>query len=185
MVIIGITGTLGAGKGTIVEFLLNKGFKHYSARSFLYEELDRRGLEHNRDNLIATANDLRAKHGPSYVAESLFERAKQSGGKSIIESLRTVGEVQALRDKGDFLLFAVDAPREIRYERVSQRGSSTDKISFEKFSEQEEREMKSDDPTKQNLSACIAMADKVFINDGSKEDLLKQVDAFLKEKNII
>ena len=28
MLIIGITGTLGAGKGTIVEYLREKGFRH-------------------------------------------------------------------------------------------------------------------------------------------------------------
>ena len=35
MIIIGITGTIGAGKGTIVELLIKKGFKHYSVRDFL------------------------------------------------------------------------------------------------------------------------------------------------------
>ena len=33
-IIIGITGTLGAGKGTVVEYLKKKSFKHYSVRSF-------------------------------------------------------------------------------------------------------------------------------------------------------
>jgi len=33
--IIGITGTLGAGKGTIVEILKKKWFGHYSVREFL------------------------------------------------------------------------------------------------------------------------------------------------------
>ena len=38
MIIIGITGTLGAGKGTIVEYLVGKkGFKHYSVRELLSE----------------------------------------------------------------------------------------------------------------------------------------------------
>jgi len=36
MLIIGITGTLGAGKGTIVEYLVkNKNFKHYSVSGYL------------------------------------------------------------------------------------------------------------------------------------------------------
>ena len=37
--IIGITGTLGAGKGAVVEFLKQKDFKHYSVRNFLIEEI--------------------------------------------------------------------------------------------------------------------------------------------------
>lgn len=39
MIIIGITGTLGAGKGTVVEYLKTKGFKHFSVREFLTQEI--------------------------------------------------------------------------------------------------------------------------------------------------
>ena len=65
--IIGITGTLGAGKGTIVGFLKERGFSHYSVREFLIEEINRRGLEANRDSMILVANDLRANFGGSYI----------------------------------------------------------------------------------------------------------------------
>ncbi|PIY34687.1 MAG: hypothetical protein COZ08_00575, partial [Bacteroidetes bacterium CG_4_10_14_3_um_filter_42_6] len=68
MVIIGITGTLGAGKGTLVDYLINKrGFAHYSAREFLIREITRQGLEVNRDTMTSVANKLRALHSPAYV----------------------------------------------------------------------------------------------------------------------
>ena len=52
MLIIGITGTLGAGKGTVVEYLVEKqGFDHYSVRSFLLKEINRRGMPENRDSI--------------------------------------------------------------------------------------------------------------------------------------
>ena len=79
MIIIGITGTLGAGKGTIVEFLLDKkGFSHFSVRAFITEEIIRRGLPVNRDSMVQVANDLRAKHTPSYIVEQLFDQANRS-----------------------------------------------------------------------------------------------------------
>ena len=44
MIIIGITGTLGAGKGTIVDYLVQeKGFKHYSVRNYLIKEIEKGG----------------------------------------------------------------------------------------------------------------------------------------------
>ena len=49
MITIGITGTLGAGKGTIVDYLIqHRGFVHFSVRAFITEEINRRGREVNR-----------------------------------------------------------------------------------------------------------------------------------------
>lgn len=49
MRIIGITGTMGAGKGTVVDYLVsNHGFKHYSARSVLNEMIAERKMEPGR-----------------------------------------------------------------------------------------------------------------------------------------
>lgn len=115
--------------------------------------------------MVLVANDLRAKYGPSYIAEQLYEQAKVSGKNSIIESLRAVGEVEALKQKEHFLFFAIDADPKIRYERVVLRGSETDKISYEEFIANEQREMTNTDPTKQNLSACMKLADHIFTND--------------------
>lgn len=181
MIIIGITGTIGAGKGTVVEYLTNKkGFKHFSARVFLVEEMKKRGLENNRDNMVMVANELREKNSPSYVADKLFERALKDNNNCVIESLRTIGEIESLRKKGNFILLAVDADSKIRYERAIKRNSSTDNISFKKFLSDEEREMESNDPNKQNLKKCIEMADFVIKNNGKIEDLNYKLEKILK-----
>ena len=134
MVIIGITGTLGAGKGTIVEYLISKkGFLHFSVRAFVTEEIVRRELEINRDSMVLVANELRALNGPAYMAEALFERAQLSGKNCIIESIRTPAEVEILKKKSTFYLFAVDARPEIRYKRIRERGSETDRVSYQNF----------------------------------------------------
>ena len=182
MKIIGITGTLGAGKGTIVDYLQDKhGFKHFSVRGFLTEIINQRKLPLNRDTMVEVANELRAKHAPSYIVEKLYEKAKESNTDSIIESIRTVGEIQSLRKLDGFRLLAVDAHAELRYERILERNSETDRISFETFKENEGREMTSTDINKQNLGACIAQADFKLMNDGSFDNLFVQIETALKQ----
>jgi len=179
--IIGITGTLGAGKGTVVEYLMTKGLHHYSAREFITREIIKRGMLVNRDSMVRVANDLRAQHGPAYVIASLYEEAAAVGGDCVIESIRTSGEVAALRAKPKFMLLAVDADQVRRYQRIVERGTETDRIDFETFKSNEEREMANSDPNKQNIGACIAQADVVLHNNGSFEDLYAQVDKVLQK----
>ena len=185
MNIIGITWTLGAGKGTIVEYLIEKkGFEHLSVRAFLIEEIKRRDMEVNRDSMMIVANDLRAKYGPAYIVEQLYQHAVHTTKNSIIESLRAVGEVEALKNKEHFHFFAVDADPKIRYERVVLRGSETDKISYDEFIMNEQREMNNTDPTKQNIAKCMQMADHVFTNDWTLEELNAQIEEVINQLNI-
>ncbi|OJV28881.1 MAG: hypothetical protein BGO32_02580 [Bacteroidetes bacterium 37-13] len=182
MRIIGITGTLGAGKGTIVEYLQKEhDFLHFSVRDFLTTEIEKRDLPLNRDSMVEVANDLRAKHTPSYIVEQLYVLAEKSGKDSIIESIRTMGEVKALRQLSGFRLLAVDAPAELRYERITERKSATDSVSYETFLDNEKREMTSTDDTKQNLAACIAAADFKLVNNGSFEELFAQIETALEQ----
>lgn len=180
--IIGITGTIGAGKGTIVEYLKKKGFKHYSVRQYLLELIREKGMAENRNSMVIVANELRSEYGPSAAVEKLLEKAKASGGDAVIESIRAVGEIEKLRQDDDFVLFAVDADAKKRYERNSKRGSETDdEKDLSEFLAREEREMENTDPTKQNLRGCIELADYKFTNDGTVDELYENVEGVIDE----
>lgn len=176
MIVIGITGTLGAGKGTIVDFLkIEYDFKHYSVRDYLVEEIKKLGMEINRDSMTDIANKLRATHSPSFITDQLYLKAKESNSNCVIESIRTPGEVISLQQKANFYLFAVDANPETRFKRIQSRKSSTDNIDFQTFLSNEKREMTTADPNKQNLGKCIDMADYVFNNDGDINTLNSKI----------
>jgi deoxycytidine triphosphate deaminase len=178
--IIGVTGTLGAGKGAIVKYLLERGFKRYSVRAFLSEEVLKRGLEVNRENMVLVANDLRERFGGSYIIEELYKRAKEVGGDAVVYSVRSLAEVEALRKKEGFVLVGIDADVETRYARFVERDGVAGKISFDDFLAQEQREI-SNGLDLQNLAACIENADYVFKNNWTIAELEGKVEKVLKE----
>jgi len=123
--IIGLTGTLAAGKGSVSEFFKERGFTHYSISVYLTEEIKKRGMEVNRDSMVSMGNELREKYGASYIAEQLYELGKKEN--CIIESLRTPGEVEALKNRGEFYLISIDADPKLRYERIIRRKSEKER----------------------------------------------------------
>jgi len=175
--VFGVTGTYCAGKGAVVEILKSKDFVHLSVSDYLMEKVVEAGWPENRESLIKMGNELRAKFGPGYLAEQLYDQALKIGaGKVIIESIRTEGEIDVLRNKGQFILLGVDADRMLRYERALARKSIKDGVTFDEFCKSEDIEMTSTDPNKQNLGRCIELSDYVILNNGTLDELKVRVD---------
>jgi len=180
--LIGITGTDGAGKGTVVSYLVkNKGFAHYSARAIWIEELTKRGEEPTRANMRLVANEMRGKYGNDFLITYYLKRIQEDGtDKEIIESIRTVAEAETLKANGGILI-AVDADEEIRYARVQARRSETDRVSFEQFRAHEELEAHDPNPHGMQKQKVIAMADYTIMNNGSVDELYQNIEkVFLK-----
>lgn len=186
MVIIGITGTNGAGKGAVVDYLIKKyNFKHKSASDFITKEIVKRSLEVNRDSMRIIGNDLRSKYGPSYIIKQLYNESINCKDNSIIESIRTIGEVEFLKKQKDFIFIGVDTDVSLRYERIKSRNSSKDKVSFEEFKIQEKKEMSNNDKDKQNIKQCLKMCNFVINNNSTLEELHNKIDLLLEEKNLL
>lgn len=181
--IIGITGTIGSGKDTLMELLRNDyGFQHFSVRQYLIELLEEEGEEINRTTMTNIANRLREEHHPAYLIEQLFFKAKETGQNCVIESIRTPGEVDYLKEHSEFFLFAVDADPNMRYERVQERRSVTDRIDFNTFMAEEQREMANEEPHMQNIAACVRISDYKFKNNATVEMFYKKVRKVLDSK---
>lgn len=178
--IIGITGTDGAGKGSVVSYLETRGFTHYSAREFIVAEIKQQGLTIDRNQMRLTGNALRVKYGNEFVIKQAYERAKKTGiNNIIIESVRAVAEADYLKKQGGILL-AVDADQSVRYQRVQGRRSESDRVSYEQFVEQDKAELLSSNPSEQSKFAVMQMADHTIMNDGTIEELHQKVAQWLQ-----
>lgn len=181
MMIVGITGTNGAGKGTMAQILVEKGFKHYSVREYLTKALSETSSEINRESMLELGNNLRKKYGPAYIAEELYKTAEAGKTNSIIESIRNPEEAKSLKKHKEFVLFAVEASKKVRFKRIVARGSNTDRITYSQFLAQENKEIDSKDKNKPNISKCIKMADYKIQNNGTVDELRRKVNKVIEK----
>jgi dephospho-CoA kinase len=179
--IIGVTGTDGAGKGTVVEYLTTqKGFTHYHVRALLIEEIKKQGREPDRSAMREIGNQLRREHGNDFLVTAYIARAQSDGvTHAVIESIRARAEAEALKSAGGILI-AVDADPKIRYERIVARASESDRVSFDEFIAHEALEMHDTDPNGMQKAAVIGMADYTILNDGTREDFDREIESVCK-----
>ena len=181
MRIIWITGPAAAGKWTVVDYLVNKcWFLHYSVSWYLTEILENEWKEVNRDTMRYLADSLRAEHGSSYIVWELYKKASAVWENAIIESIRTVWEVELLKKQSNFILLSVDADQKVRYERALQRNSAKDHIDFDTFKKQEALEASNEDINKWNILACQKLADYTLDNNSDSSTLYKKIDEMIE-----
>ncbi len=176
--IIGLTGTNGAGKTEVSRYLVSRGFDYHSLSDEIREEIRRRGAEITRDALIAVGNELRARFGSGVLAQRVLDRLGRDRNY-VVDSIRNPAEVEALRRRKDFTLLAIDADQAVRFERSRVRGREFAAQTLEQFVREEEREMLSAEPSSQQLAATRRMADRTLINDGPIEELHRKLDEIL------
>jgi dephospho-CoA kinase len=179
--IIGITGSFGAGKGEVVEYLTTrKNFSHYSASDFITEEIERRKMSVDRNSMIEVANDLRAQYGPAYIIEALYLRAKAHGGDAVIESIRVKAEVERIKELGGIVI-GVDADSKVRYERAYARKSSKDNVTYEEWILQEQKESNPHDPTKQDIFGALKESNYIISNNGTRDELHEKIETVFQQ----
>lgn len=176
--LIGIAGTLGAGKGTVVEYLLKLGFKHYSGSGKLREILESRNIEPNRDEYSKLADEIRGEDPRGLTKLLWSDYENDAPEKAIIEALHDVEEAKFIKEQGGIVI-GVDADMEVRYSRIHTRGSEKDNVSFEEFKRLARHEEEGGGT--HNIRAVLELADYTIENNGTLEELHAQVDAILKK----
>jgi dCMP deaminase len=175
--LIGLTGRNAAGKGEVARYLQKKSFYYYSLSDAIRDEIRSRGDELTRERLIVVGNELRQKYGANILAERILAKIEDDK-HYIIDSIRNPAEVDAFRAAKHFKLVRVDAPADLRFQRILSRQRESDPRTLEEFIALEDREAEGDDSS-QNLVKVELMADHALVNDGALEKLYPQIDELL------
>ena len=181
--VIGLAGTLAAGKGTVREILKAKGFQTVTLSDMIREELLSREMAITRKNLQDMGNRMRKEHGGHILAERALNKYKSYDSPLVIDGLRNMIEVDFLKGNSEFFLVGVDAPFEIRWGRVQVRNRDADLLNHDKFVIDDARDRGFNEPLDgQQTSMCLVHADFLINNDenftGRIEDskLFKEVN---------
>jgi len=166
--IIGLTGTIAAGKTTVAEILKKRGFEHYTYSDILRIEAKKRDINPTRENLQALGNKFKEEsRNNGILSKLIIENAKS---KDIVaDGIRTVEEIHELKKHGAWVI-AVDAEQRTRFERLHARQRAGDPLTFEKFKEIDENENTGKTPG-QFINACMKEADCRIENNGSMKEL--------------
>ncbi len=188
--IIGVTGTISSGKGKVAELFRDKGFKHHSFSAEIRQVAKERGIEINRKNLSKLGHDLRVESPKeSILGKRLLDKIMKeidNGEKNFVfEGLRDSDEVDIFREhelerpEQRFILIGVDAPQEVRFERMKKRGRQGEPENFSEFKEVDDHETHGDQG--QEVGKTMKMSDYVIQNDEGLEELKEKVEGIAKE----
>ncbi len=166
MKIFGLTGHMGSGKDTLADMLILHGFKKYVYSDVIKEELDKKKMEHTRENLQNMGNILRERHGSDILSRRLYEKICSDGvERVIVVGIRNKGEAEFFKRMDGFKLVWVDAKEKIRMERLIERGLKKDPTNEDQFKKLDKKDLST------GLEEVEKILDVKVENNGTVEDL--------------
>lgn len=177
--ILGITGEMASGKGTIAKHVkLEHNGNVHKFSTILRDVLDRLYLEQSRDNMQALSTVLRKTYGEDLLAKGMYHDAENDEHDLVVvDGVRRMSDITFLKELPHFKLVYVEADMEKRYERIVKRGENPDdaKKTFEEFKKAHE------DESELQIKDLRNYANYIVSNDESYQELYKQVDDIINE----
>jgi len=176
---LGFVGPIAAGKGTVCAYLKDKhGAQIFRFSTILRDILDRLYLPQSRENMQSASSALRQIFGEDLLAQTIATDVKKSAASIIaLDGVRRLADIKFLQENPDFHLVEIIAYQKIRYERLLKRSENSDdqEKSFEEFQKDEQQE------TELQIKEVAQTAEFQINNDGSFDDLYRQIDDILKQ----
>lgn len=146
MHVIGTVGLPGSGKGEAATVAREAGIPVVTMGDVVRQATADRGLDPSKDH-GTVAQELRDENGPTAIAERslpMIEDRLETHDTVLVDGIRSDDEVDVFEDAfGDaFTLVSIEAPFEVRRERLDERGRDAGEADGgESLEERDEREL--------------------------------------------
>lgn len=176
--ILGLTGTICAGKSCACEMLAQQGFRILSfgaeVKEFIKEDLESRGPM-TRERMQYWGRRAREIYSTDFWERRLFAKINEfDSERYVVDGFRYVEQVENFRRAyEDFYLVAIDAQPRLRYERMLARARPGDAKNWQEFLHIDARDLGA--IAGQETAKCIALADAIVMNNSTLEEFERSV----------
>lgn len=181
--VVGFVGLLASGKSTAAQHAAKiLKCRAYALGDEVRRALKKKKMKVTREALQALGVSERKKFGSGIWAKRLVARiTKTSAAAAVVEGFRNAEEVREFRKAfgKTFVLIAVTAPVELRFERAKRRMRESERVtSLAAFKKSEAAEPRG--AAGGGIAACIAKADYKIVNAGSARGFRKRIEWLVK-----
>lgn len=178
--VIGIVGYQASGKTAVASQLVGLGAARVRMGEVVWEEVKKRDLEVNEENVAEVAKELREKEGMEAIATRcvpLIREKLKENDAVVVDGIRGAEEVKKFKNEfgNNFVLISVKASEKTRYDRIKSRKREDDIVDFESFKEKDKRE------SEWGLGEAMDYADFTVENEGSLRDLKLKISKIFEE----
>ena len=179
MTVIGTVGLPGSGKGEAASVAREEGVPVVTMGDVIREECRDRGLD-PAEHHGKVARRLREENGPAAVAERSLPPIREHLADSetvLVDGLRSDVEVERFEEAfgEEFLLVSIEAPFEVRAERLGARGRDNSDLTRDALRKREERELGF------GMGEAMNLADVVIENTDTLEAYRARIRHLLRQ----
>ncbi len=166
-----IVGMPASGKNTARIYAESRGLPYFASGDLVRAEVAKRSLDPNPRNMSAVSTEMRGDDGLG-VTRHVLETALSSGSSVVfMEGMRSWQEIEFAREQVPCVVVAFVAPRQVRLQRIIERGRSDD--SPLGFKDRDMREIS------YGAAVPLALADEYILNTGTLDQALTGLHAIV------
>jgi dephospho-CoA kinase len=180
--IIGLTGSMGCGKGEVVKILEKEEFKYITLSMMVREEARRRGVPEERERLMEVGNSMRKEGGAGILARRALETISASGyDKWVIDGIRNPAEIIELKKGENVYIVGIKTDLDLLVERIISRNRESDAKTRDDIVHKVRREWGEGEPEDgQQVGKCMEKVDFLIDNNGTLQDLNRNFSEYYK-----